>query len=213
MASLRTSVVQTALRESRKPYVCPRCELRRIGYSVVNPSQRRQQFRYSSTSTESPAPPLLSKLKGDLKSAMRAKDTPRLNVLRALISEFNNASKTNSPIKTDLQLLALLKRRKSASENAAAEAKKANRDDLEQKQLDEIKIMDQYAQEVSVMTEDEIKEAIHKVLQEIQQGTSEKAKNMGDVVRKLFESGGLLDGKPADRGQVVKIVKDFLDGK
>jgi uncharacterized protein YqeY len=39
------------------------------------------------TDAPSSAPPLLLKLRSDLKTAMKAKDTNRLNVLRGLLAE------------------------------------------------------------------------------------------------------------------------------
>lgn len=184
-----------------------------MGCSVVNYPMRRHAAGYSSTSstTDTPAPPLLAKLKGDLKSAMKAKDTPRLNVLRALITEYNNASKTTSPIKTDLELLRVLWKRKQSSEAAVVEANAAHRQDLAQKQLQEIAVIDEYAKSVQVMTEDQIKEAIAKVVQDLQHETDETVINFGKALKELFKAGGVLDGKPADKGQVAKVLKDLLN--
>ena len=72
---------------------------------------------YATTSEPSTlqAPPLLLKLRSDLKTAMKAKDTPRLNVLRALLADVTNSAKTSNPIKTDMQLLSLLRKRAAAA--------------------------------------------------------------------------------------------------
>lgn len=207
--TLGTSSVQAALRGTRKaPYVCPKCELRQMRLSPFNHAPRRQQFRHSST--DAAAPPLLAKIKGDLKTAMKAKDTPRLNVLRAMITEYNNASKTNSPIRTDLQLLALLKKKKASSEAAAAEAKAANRQDLEEKQLQEIGVIDEYAAEVKMMTEDEVQQAVENALETIRKGANETQLKPGNVLKEVFKPGGVLDGKPADKSVVAKIVNQLL---
>lgn len=208
MASLRTSAAQTALRETRKaPYICPRCELRQRGYSPVNFAPRRQA-RYSST--EAATPPLLSKIRNDLKTAMKAKDTPRLNVLRAMISEYNNASKTATPIQTDLQLLALLKKKKMASENAAQEAKKANRQDLEDKQLQEIRVIEEYSAEVKLLSEGQIREAVAQTIDALKSSAAHMDLKAANVLKSLLQPGGALDGKPVDKSQVAKSVNELL---
>src|SRR3954471_6261859 len=102
------SLPRTSLR-LRSQFTCFRC-------------QHSPLYRlYSTPSTEAPASPLLSKLRTDLKSAMRAKDTARLSVLRSLLADITNASKTSSPITNDVALLALLRKRISASQTATDE--------------------------------------------------------------------------------------------
>lgn len=157
-------------------------------------------------STDASPPPLLSKLKGDLKTAMKNKDTSRLSVLRAIISETNNASKTNSPIRTDLQLLALLKKRKAGAQQAVQEAKHANRNDLVGKQEDEIAVVDEYAGLVEVMGEQQVEEAVRGVLKDLGETKA------GTVMKELFKAGGVLDGKPVDKAQVAKLVNRLLSG-
>lgn len=171
----------------------------------------RRQIRHSSTETTA-APPLLAKIKGDLKTAMKAKDQPRLNVLRAMISEYNNASKTSSPIKTDIQLLAVLKKKKSASEAAAAEAKAANRQDLEEKNQQEIQVIDEYASNVSVMSLEDMEAAISRVVESIKKAASGDVK-AGNVLKEIFAAGGALDGQPVDKAQAAKIVNQLLGMK
>lgn len=180
--------------------------------SPFNDLPRRRQIRYSST--EAPAPPLLTKIKGDLKAAMKAKDTPRLNVLRAMITEYNNASKTSTPVKTDLQLLAVLRKKKAAGEAAAAEAKAANRKDLEEKQMQEIKVIDEYAGEVDVMSEEEVYEIVRKGVENMKRNiTSGNKLKTGEVLKHMFSVSDLLGDKPVDKAQVAKMVSQVLEGQ
>src|ERR1051326_7942459 len=73
------------------------------------PSYICAQCRLQSSSTDdAKRNPTLSRLREDLKTAMRAKDAARLSVLRAVLANITNASKTNAPVKDDLALLALL---------------------------------------------------------------------------------------------------------
>lgn len=170
----------------------------------------RRQVRHSST--EVSAPPLLAKIKGDLKTAMKQKDTPRLNVLRAMITEYNNASKSATPIKTDIQLLAVLKKKKAASEAAAAEAKAANRQDLEDKNKQEIQVIDEYAGTVSLMSAEDLEKAISRVVESIRKISNGDVK-AGSVLKEMFAPGGALDGQPVDKAQAAKIVNQLLNAK
>lgn len=156
---------------------------------------------------------MLAKIKNDLKAAMKAKDTPRLNVLRAMITEYNNAAKTSTPIKTDIQLLSILKKRKAASEAAAAEAKQANRQDLEEKQMQEIKVMDEYAADVKLLPEDQIRQAVQQAVDAMKSGAAAFDLKPGLVLKDLFKTGGALDGKPVDKSQAVRLVSEILGQK
>ncbi|KAF3397498.1 Altered inheritance of mitochondria protein 41 [Talaromyces pinophilus] len=158
-------------------------------------------------STSSSVPPLMAKLRSDLKDAMRAKDTPRLNVLRALISETNNAAKTASPIETDLQLLSLIRKKISASKDAAEQFLNASRSDLKEKEDAQITVYEEYAGQIQTMTPDDIKAAVESTIAQL--GTDAKL-NVGTVLKNVFAPGGALDGKPAEKSEVAQIVKELL---
>lgn len=142
---------------------------------------------------------------------MKAKDTPRLNVLRSMISEYNNASKTAHPIKTDMQLLSALRKKRNSSIAAADEFSKANRQDLEEKQMQEVKVMDEYYGSVKLLTEDEIRQALREQIDILESG-SEGVKP-GNVLKELFKPGGKLDGKPVDKAYVAEQLTEWLNRK
>ncbi|KXX77356.1 Altered inheritance of mitochondria protein 41, mitochondrial [Madurella mycetomatis] len=96
-------------------------------------------------STEAAPPPLLSKLKNDLKIAMKAKDTNRLAALRSVLAATVNASKTATPITTNAQLIALLIKMAKKSRDAAAQAREAGRAELAEKEEAEQRILEAYA--------------------------------------------------------------------
>lgn len=132
----------------------------------------------------------------------------RLNVLRALISETNNAAKTPSPIETDLQLLSLIRKKIAASRDAAEQFAAANRSDLKENEEAQIAVFEEYAGQVQTMTTEDIKAAVSGVISQLQ---SENPKlNVGAVLKNLFASGGALDGKPAEKSEVARIVKELL---
>ncbi|KAJ5608557.1 hypothetical protein N7537_005176 [Penicillium hordei] len=176
-----------------------------------------QPFRFSSrlparlvrwNSTSPALPPLMATLRTDLKTAMRAKDTTRLNVLRALISETNNAAKTASPIQTDIQLLSLIRKRLNASKDAAKEFDVAERPDLKEKEDAQVAVLEEYASQVKTLPIAEIKEVvINQIAAMIDANTKP---NQGTVLKALFAAGGPLDGKPVDRKEVATEVKNAL---
>ncbi|KAE8146955.1 hypothetical protein BDV25DRAFT_43095 [Aspergillus avenaceus] len=160
-------------------------------------------------STGSPAtPPLMAKIRSDLKVAMRAKDTARLNVLRAIISETNNAAKSPSPIQTDLQLLSLIRKRASGSKEAAQQFAEDNRPDLKENEEKNVAILEEYAGQVETMSVDEIKQIVSQEISQLKE--SGKKVDIGTLLKSLFAPGGALDGKPAERAEVAKIAKEAV---
>ena len=133
----------------------------------------------------------------------------RLNVLRAIIAEANNAAKTSTPIKDNMQMLALLRKKRAASKAAAAEFLENKREDLSQKQEEEISVLDEYASQVQVMSEEDTAKYVDEVIESMK-GNGVKM-NAGGVLKELLKSGGPLEGKPVDKGLVAKLVKQSLD--
>ncbi|KAL2867203.1 uncharacterized protein BJX67DRAFT_107816 [Aspergillus lucknowensis] len=165
------------------------------------------QARWNSTAGPT-LPPMMATLRTDLKTAMRAKDTERLDVLRALISETNNSQKTSSPINTDLKLLSLINKRVSASRDAAQQFLEAGRTDLKEKEDRAQAILQEYGGQVETMSPDEIE---HIVAQEITKlKEAGKQVQIGIVLKALLGSGGALSGKPAEPSKVTEIIKNSL---
>lgn len=125
-------------------------------------------------------------------------------MLRAIISETNQLSSGSTPIRTDLQLLALLKKRRSASVAAASEAEKHGRNDLKEKQEQEMQVLDEYAGNVKMMGAEELKDTVTQAISGL--GTSGSLQH-GQVMKDLLKPGGALDGKPVDRKELSQIVQ------
>lgn len=132
----------------------------------------------------------------------------RLNVLRALIAEVNNAAKTTSPIQTDIQLLQLIRKREGASREAAAQFAEENRMDLKEKEEAQLTVLGQYADQVYVMDIEEVKAIIEKEI-DSQTKPGEELKP-GLILKNLFSKGGTLDSKPVDRASVAQLVTKAL---
>ncbi|KAM5348037.1 hypothetical protein ACJ41O_007861 [Fusarium nematophilum] len=163
---------------------------------------------YSTPAGDAPPPPLLSKLKADLKTAMRAKDAPRLAVLRSIMSANLNASKTSTPIKTDVQLVALIRRIQKGAFDAAAEAKAANRDDLVQKEEQQIKVLEEYLANSGVQTlgKAELNALVQDAVEASKAAGVQSKAIIGDVMKRL---AGALEGKDVDRKELAKMVKEL----
>ncbi|PLB46148.1 GatB/YqeY domain-containing protein [Aspergillus steynii IBT 23096] len=160
-------------------------------------------------STASPAsPPLMGKIRTDLKVAMRAKDKDRLNVLRALISETNNSVRTASPIQTDLQLLSLIRKRAANAKEASKQFAEAERPDLQENEDKQVAILEEYAGQVETMSLDDVKQIVSQEIAKLQEGGNKT--NVGLVLKALFAPGGALDGKPAERSEVARIAKELV---
>src|ERR1700753_2687581 len=119
-----------------------------------------------------------------MKTAMQNKDSNRLSVLRSLLTQTLNASKTSTPINTDMQMLALLRKTANASRAASEEFKGAGRQDLADKEDLQVKIMEEYAGSVETMGKEDIRLAVKGVVETMR---SEGTKiQLGDVLKKIF---------------------------
>ncbi|CAG8958525.1 hypothetical protein HYFRA_00009840 [Hymenoscyphus fraxineus] len=145
---------------------------------------------------------------------MRAKDTPRLTVLRALLASTLNASKTSTPITTDLALRALILKHVSASQAAIADFQKASREDLVSKEEDQIKILEEYAGGVEMMGVDEVREVVVGLVERMKteaEAEGGKKLSIGDVSRRVFDKD-VLGERNVERGEVARIVREVLAG-
>ncbi|KAE8166736.1 hypothetical protein BDV40DRAFT_254425 [Aspergillus tamarii] len=166
-----------------------------------------RSVRWNSTSSPSP-PPLMAKIRTDLKVAMRAKDTARLNVLRAIISETNNSLKTSSPIQTDLQLLSLIRKRMAGAKDAAQQFANDNRPDLKESEEKNVTILEEYASQVETISLDDVKQIVAQEISRLKE-TGQKVE-IGTLLKSLFAPGGALDGKPAERSEVAKVAREAV---
>jgi uncharacterized protein YqeY len=147
----------------------------------------------------------------DLKTAMQNKDTNKLAVLRTILSQTLNASKTSSPIVTDMQMLALVRKNAAASRAAAAEFVAAGRPDLAEKEKSQIKVMEEYSCGVETVGEEEVRKIVEETVKTMKEKDGAKLQQ-GEVLRRLFGKDVLGD-RNVERGEVAKIVKEVLDRK
>ncbi|KEF59665.1 uncharacterized protein A1O9_04511 [Exophiala aquamarina CBS 119918] len=180
-------------------YICTRCVYRNSLASL----------RWSSTEASSP-PPLLIKIKADLKAAMRAKDAPRLAVLRGTISEINQLASGDRPVNSDMQILALLKKRKSATEEAAAEAKRVNRPDLQEKEEQQLAVIEEYASSISLMDVAAMRQVVRSEIETLRSSATQDQLKPGMVMKHLLADDGPLGGKALDKAKLAELVREEL---
>ena len=145
---------------------------------------------------------LLSRLNDDLKLAMKAKEKTVLQVTRMI-----KASLQNEHIKLGRELtadeeLTLLSREMKQRRDSLAEFEKANRDDLVEKVVAEIAIVEKYLP--TQLTEEEIRQIVASVIEDTGV-TSTQA--FGQVMGKVMPQ---VKGK-ADGNLVNEIVKEQLN--
>lgn len=131
----------------------------------------------------------------------------RLNVLRGTISEINQAASSSSPIKTDAQILSLLRKRKSSSEQAIKEAQEAQRPDLVEKQEKEIVVVDELTSSVKMMDPLEMRQVVRRTVEALRGATPGDLKP-GAVMKELLKPGGELEGKMLENKVLAELVRE-----
>lgn len=197
-----------------------------------NPRMINQCIR-SFTSDTLPEPPLVLRMRSDMKDAMREKDknrlalrtklaffwcqfwhvadqiaANRLNVLRGLLADIINSSKINRAITHDHQVVALLKSRIKLSENAAAEFAAAERGDLKANEEAQVSILRRYLDRLEKVSDEDIKNAALEALDILR--TEGKKIHMGAIIKLLIGSGGRFYGQYLDMPSVTRIVREVV---
>ena len=153
---------------------------------------------------------LETKIMDEMKTAMKAKDTPRLSVLRSIFSAVLNASKTDNPIKTDVQLVGLLRKTEAASQAAVEEFRGAKRQDLVDKEEAQVGVLQEYIQNsgVKVLSKEELREVVGLVLGDLATDQVPPKNQLGEAIKRLLAPGGPLDGKDVNKAELVELVKE-----
>lgn len=135
----------------------------------------------------------------------------RLNVLRALISEINNAAKTPRPIDTDQGLYQLIRKRTEAVKTASEEYVQQKRDDLKEQADTEISILQEYSSKVQVATAEEIQEVVSQALGQIKQEVPKPT--VGHIMKFFSTKEHSLKDKVVEGAELARIAKEALAGQ
>jgi len=139
-------------------------------------------------------------LREDLKSAMRAKDSLRAQVLRAILAAAKNrAIELRVETLEEPEFLAVVKREAKQRAESLDFARKADREDLVRENTAALAVVESYLPRQ--LSEDELRAAIRAIIAE------SGANGVGPVMKELTKRhAGHYDGKVASRvaGEVLK---------
>lgn len=147
----------------------------------------------------------LDRLNEDLKQAMRDKDKVRRRTLRSLRAALKNKEIDQRENGEEASLseqdqLAVLRKQVSQREDSIEQYEKAGRDDLVQKEQDELDILEEYMPDP--LSEEELEETLQEIIDEV---GAESMADMGPVMgRAMDELRGRIDGsRVQDKAQKV----------
>ncbi|MEM1085118.1 MAG: GatB/YqeY domain-containing protein [Verrucomicrobiota bacterium] len=137
---------------------------------------------------------LNDRIQQEMKEAMKAKDTLRLTVIRALKAAVTNAAIEKGGLGTELEdseIVAVIRKQLKQRQDSAEQFTSAGRDELAAKENSEIEILQAYLP--AQLSGDEIVAIVEAAVSET--GASSKA-DMGKVMKLVQEkAAGRADGK------------------
>ena len=144
---------------------------------------------------------LKNKIADDMKTAMKSKDTEKVSVLRMLNSQIKNKQIETKKELSDDEILEIVAKQIKQRQDSIKEYKSGNRNDLVQKEENEIKILKPYLPEQ--LNDDEIKKIINSV---IKQTNAQDMSDMGKVMQEVLAK---TKGR-ADNSKIAQFVKSQL---
>lgn len=133
----------------------------------------------------------------------------RLDVLRGILAETTNQSKTSSKsLSSDGQILSILRKRAKAAEAAAAEFKAAKREDLTEKEMSQLSVLEEYISGVETIGEEEIKKIAAEVIG--QRRTDGLPVTKGNVLKALQGPNGAFGERNVEMRTVAQIVEGMV---
>lgn len=147
--------------------------------------------------------PLKDRLDEDLKSAIRAQDALRRNVLRSLRSEVHNEEiAQQKPLEDDDAIIGVISRQVRQRRESISEFRKGNRDDLVQREESELSVLLEYLPQQ--LTPEEIADMARAAVQEV------GARGPGDKGRVMGKLMPMVRGR-ADGSVVNEVVTGILE--
>ena len=146
---------------------------------------------------------LSARINDDVKAAMKAKDKPRLGVLRLITAAIKQREVDEQISLDDNQVLAVLEKMVKQRKDSIAQYEKAGRDELAQQEASEISIIQEYLPEQ--LSDDEVDALITEAI------SSTGAASMKDMGKVMGILKPKLAGR-ADMGAVSGKIKAKLAG-
>ncbi|RKF57278.1 hypothetical protein GcC1_190016 [Golovinomyces cichoracearum] len=147
-------------------------------------------------------PPILLKIREDLKTATQNNETFKQSVIQNLV----DATQTK-PIKTDIQVLALINKARKESDVAIEHFKIAERQDLVEKQEETNRILDEYSSSIETISTEKIRAIVDKIIADCK-SRNEPAK-FGHVLNRAFKHPELPFEK-VGRAEVLRVVQEAM---
>jgi uncharacterized protein YqeY len=144
---------------------------------------------------------LKTRIKNDIKDAMRAKNVTKRDTLRNLSAAIKQIEVDERKELSDSEVEAVLAKYAKQREDAKAQFKDAGRDDLVAKEEAELEIVYEYLPKP--LSDDELKNAVAEIVAKL---GATSMKDMGKIMGAVKKEYGTR----ADRGKVNKIVKEIL---
>ncbi|GAB6073207.1 GatB/YqeY domain-containing protein [Venenivibrio stagnispumantis] len=144
---------------------------------------------------------LLQRLQEEMKAAMKSGDKDRLSTIRMLISEIKKVQIDTKKELSDEEIIQILQRYVKQRKEALEQYKKANREDLAQKEEKEIQIVQEFLPQP--LSEEELKKIIDETISQL---NATSIKDMGKVIKAVMEK---VKGR-AEGSVVSSLVKEKL---
>jgi uncharacterized protein len=140
---------------------------------------------------------------------MQSRDKTRLSVLRTILADITNSSKTSTPITNDILLLNLLKKRSNSVQQSIQQFYEADRKDLVAAEEEQLHVLEEYVGSIKAMTDGEIEIELQKVVESLKSEGVADLKT-ADVMKRSVAPGGPFDGRIVSKGDIARIVKKVL---
>lgn len=139
---------------------------------------------------------LKERINQDLKNAMRSGEQFKRDTLRAITGAIKQVEVDERKELTDADVETILQKQVKQRNDSIEQFKAGGREELAQKELDEIKVIESYLPKQ--LTDDELREILKPIV--------DAEKNMGKVMAKAKE----LIGTKADGKRINSIAKELL---
>jgi len=145
---------------------------------------------------------LKEKLLSDMKEAMKSKDSLKLGTIRSVIAAVKNQEIDLRKDLDEEDVLTIVSREVKKRKEAASLYKKGKRPELEDKEIQEMKILQTYLPEQ--ISEEDLRQRIQEVIEET---GAEGMKDFGKIMKTLVPE---FKGK-ADNALIKELASEFLN--
>jgi hypothetical protein len=144
---------------------------------------------------------LLEKLRKDMLTALKSGNKDKSQTLKMVVATIKNAQIESEKELTDKDIEKILRKEAKKTEDSIEQYQKMGRDDLVQKEKQDLEIIESYLPEL--MSDEEVKKVVEKKIKET---GAQDMRDMGKVIGAVMKE---LEGK-ADGNTVKDIVQSML---